>query len=131
MYRGGMATKRDDGRPLWATGGFDNVFEEMFGKVLKDTKPKEEMRIVDSDEHKVVYELDLPGVKRADLRMTVKGQVITVAYALRGKSHTSSWTAPEEYDPIRLTSRLEDGVMTLFIPRASPEKTQETVIEVK
>jgi HSP20 family protein len=80
---------------------------------------------------------ELPGVKKSDLDVQVKGRTIrvtgakTVGYLEKAAVHRRerlagrfdrAVTMPVEIDPDRVKAEYRDGVLALFLPRAASEK---------
>jgi HSP20 family protein len=80
---------------------------------------------------------ELPGVKKSDLDVQVKGRTIrlagakTVSYPEKAALHRRerlagrfdrAVTMPVEIDPDRVKAEYRDGVLALFLPRAESEK---------
>ena len=80
---------------------------------------------------------ELPGVKKSDLEVQVKGRTIrlagtkTVGYPEKAALHRRErlagrfdWavTLPVEIDPDRVKAEYREGVLALFLPRAESEK---------
>jgi HSP20 family protein len=80
---------------------------------------------------------ELPGVKKSDLDVQVKGRTIrlagakTVGYPEKAALHRRerlagrfdrAVTMPVEIDPDRVKAEYRDGVLALFLPRAESEK---------
>ncbi len=80
---------------------------------------------------------ELPGVKKSDLDVQVKGRTIrvtgakTVSYLEKAALHRRerlagrfdrAVTMPVEIDPNRVKAEYRDGVLALFLPRAESEK---------
>jgi HSP20 family protein len=80
---------------------------------------------------------ELPGVKKSDLDVQVKGRTIrvtgakTVGYQEKAAVHRRerlagrfdrAVTMPVEIDPDRVRAEYRDGVLALFLPRAESEK---------
>jgi len=80
---------------------------------------------------------ELPGVKKSDLDVQVKGRTIrvtgakTVGYQEKAAVHRRerlagrfdrAVTMPVEIDPDRVKAEYRDGVLALFLPRAESEK---------
>lgn len=92
-----------------------------------------------------VLEADLPGLRDEDVTVTVAGNRLTVAgkreaeekqngeayYAIERMhgSFTRSFTLPEGADPDRVQANLENGVLTLVIPKRPEEKTRRVPVK--
>lgn len=96
----------------------------------------------------LVYEVELPGVKRQDIRIKVEdGQLILSGevkreekieeenYLRMGRRYGAfrrSYPLPEEIDdPKRIKAQLRDGVLTVRIPLKKAVKEREGVIEIQ
>jgi HSP20 family protein len=86
---------------------------------------------------------ELPGVKKEDLEIEVKGDTVrvhgkkTVAYADEASVHRReraggefdrTLTLPAQVDVGRVTADYRDGVLTLKLPRAESEKPRSVTI---
>jgi len=92
-----------------------------------------------------VFKADLPGVKEADLEVTMTGNVLTV----HGKRDTEkeekgeryyacersygefqrSFTLPDGVDPDQTAARLKDGVLTLTVPKKPEVQPKKVPIQ--
>jgi HSP20 family protein len=97
---------------------------------------------VRASEDEVVFVCDVPGLKREELEITFHGDVLTLEGHRRyqgnekdrvwlGRSYGSfkrSFTLPEGVDADRLTADLEDGVLTIRVPRQPRAKPRKITI---
>ena len=90
-------------------------------------------------------EMDLPGVKKEDIKVDLSGNILTVSGERKTKeevtekdyykcesrygSFSRSFTLPEGIDTENLSASCEDGVLEVVIPKAPKETTKK--IEVK
>ena len=80
---------------------------------------------------------ELPGVKKSDLDLQVKGRTLRIAGAKavtypekasvhrrerRGGQFDRAVTMPVEIDPERVKAEYRDGILALFLPRAEGDK---------
>ena len=94
---------------------------------------------VRANEDEIVFFADVPGVKQADLEITLDDGVLTVKGQRRYEGHNKekvwlgraygafqrSFTLPDTVDPERLSADLADGVLTIRVaqtPKAKPRK---------
>jgi HSP20 family protein len=85
----------------------------------------------------IVIITEVPGIKKVDLRIEVKGKTIRIAGAKsvgysdkasihrrerRGGSFDRAVTVPVEIDADRVTAECRDGILTLYLPRAERDK---------
>lgn len=120
---------------------FDDVMGSSFrgfGSAAPQTPPVD-IRWKDDE---VALSLDVPGVKREDLELTLEDRVLTIkgsrkspadererpARAVRG-TFSVSYTLGDAMDGERLSAELADGVLTIHIPKHA--KAQPRRIEVQ
>jgi HSP20 family protein len=118
----------------------DDVMGSAFGTATtsRTFDPAVDVRANDSE---VVFVCDVPGVKEDDLEVTVENHVLTIKGTRRfeGKENeqvmlgraygafSRAFTLPEYLDDANLTANLENGVLTIRIPKhakAKPRKIQ-------
>ena len=105
---------------------------------------------VTEDTDAYVFEADVPGVKESDLQVTVTGNRLQVAgkrdnideqrhanvytYERKFGSFSRAFTLPDSADIALTKSRLEDGVLTIWVPKkptAQPRKIEVTPVKPK
>jgi HSP20 family protein len=86
---------------------------------------------VDQDDKSWTVTLDLPGVAREDLAITIEGAIVRIETKAEAKrQYKAAYELPEEIDVDATTATLEYGVLTLSLARKQPENKART-IEVK
>ncbi len=130
---------------LWdATPTFDVVFDDVmrsafggFGAVREFT-PAVDIRITDDA---VLFCMDVPGVKREDLNVTLEHRELSVKGTRRldatdrermslGRAYgdfSLSYTLPDIVDGEQMSAELADGVLTIRVPKrpsAQPRRIQ-------
>ena len=91
----------------------------------------------------VVMVIEVPGVKKADLRIEAKGRTIRVAGSKnvdhdgqasahrlerRSGSFDRAVTLPIEIDPEGIKAECRDGILAVFVPRAESDKPRSISI---
>lgn len=79
-----------------------------------------------TDDGALVAHLDVPGVKKESLQITVEDRTLTVL-APRSETFGYRWALalPDAFDPERTEARLADGVLEVTLrkaPRAEPRR---------
>jgi HSP20 family molecular chaperone IbpA len=75
--------------------------------------------------------LDLPGVAREDLEITIEGPVVRIATKAEAKRQfKAAYELPQDIDAEATSARLENGVLTLTLGKKQPVSNART-IEVK
>ena len=130
---------------LWnATPAFDRVFDDVmrsafggYGTVTQFT-PAVDVR---SQEEAIVFHVDVPGVKRDDLTVTLEHRRLTIKGARKlsasereqmslGRAYGEfelAYTLPESIDSEALSADLMDGVLTIRVgkqAKAQPRRIQ-------
>ena len=92
-------------------------------------------------------EIDLPGVKKEDINVDLKGDVLTISGERKTKSEVKekdyykqecsygkfqrSFTLPENTDVENIEANSEDGVLEVVIPKLKKVDTESKKIKVK
>ena len=120
----------------------DDVMNGSFGTATnaKGFVPQVDVR---SNDDRVVFYFDVPGVKKEDLEITLERGVLTVKGArqfeagnakeqlLLGRAYGSfnrSFSLPENLDEEKLIATLTDGVLAVEIPRQKKAKPRRIEI---
>lgn len=120
--------------PLWNNGlrhysdifsGLDELFDVF--PLRADSRWRRQLL----DKH-VELSIDLPGVKLDDVELTVDERSLSLAYTQRGRQHTQVLTVdPEAFDAESTTASLQDGVLTLAVPRREARVRKKVTIKVE
>lgn len=130
---------------------FDGSFDRRFGTAAPSaagTEPAASrcpaLDVVETDRSYQV-QLDMPGVAKDDVKVSVEGRRVTVqaeaanpaakndgervVYRERAASrYARSFTLPLELDPAETTARLEQGVLTLTLCKRSSRSAAKIVV---
>lgn len=114
-------------------------------------KPEEfrmEMDVEETDDA-ITIRCDMPGMKKEDIDITLKGNVLTikgersveeetrdekgrvVRRERRFGSFSRSFTIPGKVKTENIKTSYEDGVLTIFIPKEEPKPEKEKEIKIK
>ena len=90
-----------------------------------------------------VLTADAPGVKKADVVVTVEGGALTLtatrATAAPGRllhgerrdwTFRRTWSLPDGVDPERITASLVDGVLTLAIEKPAAQRPRQINVQI-
>ena len=132
-----------------------NRLATLFGRapVRKDVGKEEAMTVAEwaplvdiaEDDKEYLIKVELPEVKREDVKVAVQDDVLTISGARKfekeeqGKkyhrveraygSFTRSFTLPEDADPAKVSADFKDGMLKVHL--AKSEKAKPKSIEVK
>ena len=158
-------------QPLPATVAFDRLFDNAFDRLFaapagSDTLPARQPSLdVSEDDGRFVVVLDVPGVRREDIEVSVEGRRLSIVAKVREQDDTApvpsdstqassaptteaaapakkvrallrerssarfarSLTLPVEVDQAGAQARLENGVLTLTLPKRAAAVSRLTI----
>lgn len=86
---------------------------------------------LNEDEKAWTVTLDLPGVAKEDLSVTIEGTVARIETRAEAKRQfKAAYELPQDIDPDASAAKLENGVLTLTLAKKAPVSTARQV-EVK
>lgn len=130
-------------------------FNKRFNSLLAEFEDKESSSlsgfnpVVNTREGEFAYHVDadLPGVKKEDIKINVKGNMITISGERKHKKEVKeedyhriessfgkferSFTLPDGADVENITASNEDGVLEVVIPKLKSESKKVKKIKVK
>jgi HSP20 family protein len=133
---------------------FDNAFDQLFAQPAADSAPVRRPAIdVSESERGYVVTLDVPGVSREDVKVSIDGRRVSIVAEARAAeapaaaegteapqptervilrerataSFARSFTLQSEIDQASSQAKLDNGVLTLTLTKRSANTTQLTV----
>jgi HSP20 family protein len=122
----------------------DNFIENRGSLLKTDFNPSVNTR---EGEHAYHVEVDLPGVKKSDIDVDVKDNIVTISGERKTKEEVKeedyykvessygkferSFTLPDDVDAENIHAESEDGVLEVIIPKLAKVGKQSKKIEVK
>jgi len=123
----------------------DNFIDNKGGSLMKtDFTPSVNTR---EGEHAYHVEVDLPGVKKEDIHVDVKENVVTISGKRKTKKEIKeedyykvessygkferSFTLPKNVDTENIHAQSQDGVLEVIIPKMERIEKKSTKIEIK
>jgi HSP20 family molecular chaperone IbpA len=101
---------------------FDRAFERFVNTLGFDVK---------EDEKSFTLSLDVPGISREDLAISVEGAVVRIETKAEAKrQYKAAYELADEIDAEATTAKLENGVLTLTLAKKVPVSNART-IEIK
>jgi HSP20 family protein len=91
---------------------FDRSFERFVNSLGFEAK---------EDEKAWTITLDMPGVAREDLAITIEGAIVRIETKAEAKrQYKAAYELPEEIDADATNAKLENGVLTLALAKKQP-----------
>lgn len=121
-------------------GEFDRLFDlafrglPRFGGLLEgladQTTPAHDL-YEDADAYHLRFEL--PGVKKADVKVELENAVLTVSGTRKNGAETAaefarSVSVPDGINPDKVKARFEDGILTVTLPKAEARKPRAIAV---
>lgn len=125
-----------------------NVFDDFFNRIFEEETNDDNARSMAMDiiEHEKEFELlaNLPGFKKDDVKISVHDNQLSIEAVTSQRTEEKKGTVyrcerysgsfrrnlllPENSDLAKISAKMEDGVLTLKIPKKEPSPKQEIVI---
>jgi HSP20 family protein len=92
--------------------------------------------ITNDDDYRI--QVAVPGISKEDIKITVKNSVLSISYENQKtndetffftSSFNKQYTLPDDVDEKSITSKLENGILEIVIPR-SKKKSNERLITI-
>ncbi len=134
---------------------FDNALEQLFAQPAADAAPVRRPAIdVSESDRGYVVTLDVPGVSREDVKVSIDGRSVSIVAEARNAkatdaatdtpeapkasdrvilreravaSYARSFTLPSEIDQASSQAKLDNGVLTLTLVKRAPVSTRISV----
>jgi HSP20 family molecular chaperone IbpA len=106
----------------------NNVFDiYSMPNLANDFKYSKDEYYVSSDEKQYILEMPMPGISKENLKVDIEeGMLVVQANATikskAVKSVKKSWYIDESIDTSNISARLENGLLTVTLPKAKPSK---------
>ncbi len=126
---------------------FDRYFDN-FDRHFEDNQLGwEPDALIQEEDKSIVIHMDLPGVRKADVSITIENSVLTVAGSrdsIKSSSPSVSTNeirygqfsrgfslniAPDGFDPSSIKAEMEDGVLTITLPLAKTSLPHRVLVK--
>ncbi|HEC79287.1 MAG TPA: Hsp20/alpha crystallin family protein [candidate division WOR-3 bacterium] len=127
---------------------FDRLLENFFGRgpIEKEEFWAPVMDVVESNGN-IEVKAELPGMKKEDIKVTVKDNILSVSGERKQEKETKDKTfhrieryygkfcrsieLPSEVDPDKVKATYKDGVLNITLPKPESAKPKQIEVEVK
>ncbi len=132
--------------PYWPTRRMtSNIFEEM-DRMFENlaavpfTENQERLfkptcEVTESEDH-YLLSVDLPGFKKESIQIEMNGNLLTISGERKRdekvlSTFTRSFTVPDTVDGAKIEAHHEDGVLSIYLPKAPVAKAQRIEIQTQ
>jgi HSP20 family protein len=136
-------------RPAAFSGLFDHVLDDMFAPQTKSTTEQSVRRPrIELSETEYAYsaEVELPGVGKNDVKVTMEKQLVTVEAEVRrtvdtkvddvvtqteeiSRKYAHSFVLEQEIDDANATAKMENGILFLTLPKKTAPASKQLTIQ--
>ncbi len=127
----------------------DRLFNTFFGKHMTEEIEGIWMPVIDieEDNENFVVKAELPGLKREDVKISVRGNLLTISGERKQEEETKNKTyhrversygkfsrtisLPSEVDVNKIKAVYKDGVLIITLPKPETLKPKEIEVEIK
>lgn len=81
------------------------------------------------DKNLYKLELELPGVKKENVKVTVEDNKLKIKANKKGKDYESSVLLPKTLDSNSCQAKLEDGILSITMSAATPKQLKDVLVE--
>lgn len=106
--------------------GFDSLIDRLFNDVGYSTARHFN---IDETDDQYTMNLELPGFKQGDLEVTLEDGVLQVSAKRGERSYQQSVTIPRGVDVDKIEARLEDGLLSIVLPKSQLAKPRKIAIK--
>lgn len=112
---------------------FDDIFDGGMFRPLRTTWSQvDDIYHVETNDNGMKLSVDVPGVKAADMDISIQGREIRISGKQRGREFAYRYVIARTYDIDGARASLADGVLTLEfdkVPEAQPKKIEINVVK--
>lgn len=105
-----------------------NVLDELAAKAYVNTTKQNNMDIVDDI---LTMNFDVPGLSKSDITIKVEDRVLTLEGENENRTFNKQYKLNEDWDINQAEAKVENGVLSLSIPKIKEKKKKVLEILVK
>ena len=110
-----------------------SLFDDFFSNTAGFNQPAADLY---EDEHNYYARFELPGLKKDEVDLELENSVLTISSVAKEKSEGSEFqtsfqrsiSVPDGVDLGRIAASLEDGVLTVTMPKAEARKPRQITV---
>lgn len=105
---------------------FDHILDRLFDDVGYSTARHFD---IDETDNQYSLSLELPGFKQSDVEVNLENGLLSVKASRGERSYRQSVTIPCGVDSDKIEARLEDGVLSISLPKSQLAKPRKIAIK--
>ncbi|MFO8026564.1 MAG: Hsp20/alpha crystallin family protein [Opitutales bacterium] len=111
-----------------------SIFDDFFSNAVGYNQPAADLY---EDEHNYYARFELPGLKKDEVDLELENSVLTISNVEKEKSEEGevrtsfrrSISVPDGVDLEKVSASLEDGVLTVTMPKAEARKPRQITVK--
>ena len=107
---------------------FDKLFDETLINMLSDFKTKKESMKIENDA--LVADFDVPGLSKDDFKVMVEDATLVIDGKNESRSFFKKYNVSEDFDVSKTLANVENGILTITIPKKEAKKSKLIEISV-
>ena len=126
IYTKLINSSRDTGLDYYRFSPFSTMLERMFDDTIYSASRS---FLIEENDDAYSLTLELPGYKQSHLDITVAEDVMTIKANKDKASFERSFTLPSGVDVDKIEAKLEDGVLSVKLPKSLNSKPRKIAIK--
>ena len=107
---------------------FDKLFDETLVNMLSDFKGKKESMKLEDDV--LSLDFDVPGLSKDDFKVMVEDTTLVIDGKNESRSFFKKYNVSEDFDLSKTLANVENGILTITIPKTEAKKSKLIEIPV-
>ena len=107
---------------------FDKLFDETLVNMLSDFKGKKESMKLEDDVLSIDF--DVPGLSKDDFKVMVEDTTLVIDGKNESRSFFKKYNVSEDFDVSKTLANVENGILTINIPKTEAKKSKLIEIPV-
>jgi len=99
---------------------FDKLFDETLVNMLSDFKGKKESMKLEDDVLSIDF--DVPGLSKDDFKVMVEDTTLVIDGKNESRSFFKKYNVSEDFDVSKTLANVENGILTITIPKTEAKK---------
>jgi HSP20 family protein len=107
---------------------FDKLFDDTLMNMLSNFKIKTESMKIDNDALRV--EFNVPGLSKDDFKIMVEDTILVIDGKSQSRRFFKKYNVSDDWDVTKTSANVENGILTITIPKKEIQKSKSINIPV-